>query len=220
MQGGAPGTHPQDGCRCEAYLVRTSQRRASAPIRLRRTDGPFQQPGERPRYVQVHLARAVDYLWRVVKVFLPGDRPFAHSAAARMSPIASSASRVRPRAAATYMDCVRSLPVMGSRSSWAPKPAGRSILQAKQPPLSFKAKVAGLSSHPRGYGALTAKETPPVRACKNLLGEGWRPCYEIRSSAVLLVVARRTPRNPNGNFRTPDMCPEAIAHAERAKRCA
>ena len=31
MQGGAPGTHPQDGCRCEAYLVRTSQRRASAP---------------------------------------------------------------------------------------------------------------------------------------------------------------------------------------------
>jgi len=41
MQGGAPGTHPQDGCRCEAYVVRTSQRRASAPIRLRRTDGPF-----------------------------------------------------------------------------------------------------------------------------------------------------------------------------------
>ena len=29
MQGGAPGTHPPDGCRCEAYLVRTSQRRAS-----------------------------------------------------------------------------------------------------------------------------------------------------------------------------------------------
>ena len=30
MQGGAPGTRPQDGCRCEAYFVRTPQRRASA----------------------------------------------------------------------------------------------------------------------------------------------------------------------------------------------
>ena len=29
MQGGAPGTHPQDGCRCEAYLrVRRSAARA------------------------------------------------------------------------------------------------------------------------------------------------------------------------------------------------
>ena len=30
MRGGAPGTHPQDGCRREAYFVRTSQRRGSA----------------------------------------------------------------------------------------------------------------------------------------------------------------------------------------------
>ena len=41
MQGGAPGTHPQDGCRCEAYLVRTPQRRASAPTPQM---GLFQQP--------------------------------------------------------------------------------------------------------------------------------------------------------------------------------
>jgi hypothetical protein len=40
MQGGAPGTHPQDGCRCEAYLVRTSQRRASTPTQQM---GLFQQ---------------------------------------------------------------------------------------------------------------------------------------------------------------------------------
>jgi hypothetical protein len=32
MQGGAPGTRPQDGYRCEVYLVRTSQRRASAGV--------------------------------------------------------------------------------------------------------------------------------------------------------------------------------------------
>ena len=31
MQGGAPGAHPEDGCRCEAYLVCTSQCRASGP---------------------------------------------------------------------------------------------------------------------------------------------------------------------------------------------
>ena len=35
MQGGGPGTHPQDGCRCEAYLVRTPQ------------IGLFQQPVRR-----------------------------------------------------------------------------------------------------------------------------------------------------------------------------
>jgi hypothetical protein len=43
MQGGAPGTHPQDGCRCEAYLVRTPQRRASAPTPQM---GLFQQPAK------------------------------------------------------------------------------------------------------------------------------------------------------------------------------
>ena len=48
MQGGAPGTHPEDGCWYEAYLVRTPQRRASA--RGTRLDdgspqmGLFQQP--------------------------------------------------------------------------------------------------------------------------------------------------------------------------------
>ena len=31
MQGGPPGTHPQDGCGREAYAVGTSQRRASEP---------------------------------------------------------------------------------------------------------------------------------------------------------------------------------------------
>ena len=31
MQGGSPGTHPQDGCGREAYCIRTSQRRASEP---------------------------------------------------------------------------------------------------------------------------------------------------------------------------------------------
>jgi hypothetical protein len=44
MQGGTPGTHPQDGCRCEAYLVRTSQRRVSAPTPQM---GLFQQPVRR-----------------------------------------------------------------------------------------------------------------------------------------------------------------------------
>jgi len=47
LQGGTPGTHPEDGCRCEAYLVRTSQRRASARGTHQRwvsVDGPFQQP--------------------------------------------------------------------------------------------------------------------------------------------------------------------------------
>ena len=47
MQGGAPGTHPQDGCRCEAYLVRTSQRRTSARGTHRGGSpqmGLFQQP--------------------------------------------------------------------------------------------------------------------------------------------------------------------------------
>ena len=45
MQGDAPGTHPQDGCRCEAYLVRTPQRRASAPTPQM---GLFQQPAKAP----------------------------------------------------------------------------------------------------------------------------------------------------------------------------
>jgi hypothetical protein len=48
MQGGAPGTHPEDGCRREAYLPRTSQRRASArgthPQDGSRQMGLFQQP--------------------------------------------------------------------------------------------------------------------------------------------------------------------------------
>ena len=47
MQGGAPGTHPEDGCRCEAYLVRTSQRRASAGVPTEGGSpqmGLFQQP--------------------------------------------------------------------------------------------------------------------------------------------------------------------------------
>jgi len=43
MQGGAPGTHPQDGCRCEAYMVRTPQRRASAPTPQM---GLFEQPAK------------------------------------------------------------------------------------------------------------------------------------------------------------------------------
>ena len=47
MQGGAPGTHPQDGCRCEAYLVRTPQRRASAPTPQM---GLFQQPARGPAH--------------------------------------------------------------------------------------------------------------------------------------------------------------------------
>ncbi len=41
VQGGKPGTHPQDGCRREAYLPRTSQCRASAPTQQ---IGLFQQP--------------------------------------------------------------------------------------------------------------------------------------------------------------------------------
>jgi hypothetical protein len=41
MQGGAPGTHPEDGCRREAYLARTPQRRASEPTLQ---VGLFQQP--------------------------------------------------------------------------------------------------------------------------------------------------------------------------------
>src|SRR3989338_5672808 len=46
MQGGVPGTHPQDGCRCEAYLVCTSQRRASPPTPQM---GLFQQPAKTNR---------------------------------------------------------------------------------------------------------------------------------------------------------------------------
>jgi len=49
MQGGAPGTHPEDGCRCEADLVRTSQRRASAAVPTEGGSpqmGLFQQPEE------------------------------------------------------------------------------------------------------------------------------------------------------------------------------
>jgi len=42
--GGAPGTHPQDGCRCETYSsVRAPQRRASAPTPQM---GLFQQPAK------------------------------------------------------------------------------------------------------------------------------------------------------------------------------
>ncbi len=47
MQGGAPGTHLEDGCRCEAYLVRTSQRRASTGVPTEGGSlqmGLFQQP--------------------------------------------------------------------------------------------------------------------------------------------------------------------------------
>src|SRR5574337_130792 len=52
MQGGVPDTHPQDGCRCETYLVRTSQRRASAGVPTEGGSpqmGLFQQPARAKR---------------------------------------------------------------------------------------------------------------------------------------------------------------------------
>ena len=127
MQGGV--THPSDGypARCEAYLVRTSQRRASAPTPQM---GLFQQPAGRPKNPGVG--------------FPSHSRGFSRPGGAVLGKAASTALRALPFACALRRAVGR--PVRQEEPRWVPR--NEPCRFPEGVPYALDARTAYVNHHP------------------------------------------------------------------------